>query len=162
MKRVFCLIILLMFVFAGCADKNAVSEPEISDFTQNAVVNWNGFSYDCVISMQNGFVSVQVKSTQAEGLEIIYNGKTVQYIYNDIKYTAENQNLDFTNPAVAVYDALRTLKSADTHFVRLKDGYEARGETALGEFVLTLNSDYSNASISFINSNLNIEFKNAE
>lgn len=162
MKRVFCLIILLIFVFAGCSANSIVSEPEISDFTQEASVNWNGFSYDCTISMQNDLISVRIKSTQAVGLELIYNGKTVQYIYDDIKYTAENQNLDFTNPAVAVYDAFSALKSHnDTHFEKLKDGYEARGKTELGEFILTLNSDYSYKSLYFSTANLNIEFKKA-
>ncbi|MCC8016755.1 MAG: hypothetical protein LIO43_05290, partial [Clostridiales bacterium] len=135
MKKILSLTFLSFFFYAVVQRKK---EPEISDFSQSAFVDWNGFTYNCIVSLTGDIVTVQIISTNASGLKIVYDGEKADFIYDDMEYNIANNNLYKTNPAIAVYDALGYLKTnPEIKCASIKDGFEYYGKTNIGDFILT-------------------------
>lgn len=158
MKKIIPMVLLLALIFSGCEIQTYT--PEIVDFVQSAAVTSGDFSYTCEISRKSNAVTVTATSTNAAGLSISYDGQTVTYIYGDMSYQLDGSRIDATNPAVAIYDAFNCILNTDPPDAsKTADGYEYRGSTELGEFVLHQYDDYSYKSLFFKNANIKIEFE---
>ena len=142
------IIILICVLFAGCSVE--AYTPEIKDFSQNASVEAGEFSYTCEISM----------AENANGMCIVYNGKSANFKYLDMEYEIVSDKIDDTNPAKAVYEAFAVIKEGfPDNASKTADGFRYDGKTALGSFTLLQRDDYSYKSLQFKEANINIEFE---
>lgn len=158
MKRIVPIIILICVLFAGCSVE--AYTPEIKDFSQNASVEAGEFSFTCEISMAENSVSVTATSTNANGMCIVYNGKSANFKYLDMEYEIVSDKIDDTNPAKAVYEAFAVIKEGfPDNASKTADGFRYDGKTALGSFTLLQRDDYSYKSLQFKEANINIEFE---
>lgn len=134
--------------------------PEIADFSQSASVEAGDFSYTCDISLNEKVVTVTATSTNANGMSIVYNGKSALFRYSDMEYEIVSDKIDYTNPARAVYDAFEVLRaSMPDNASKTADGFRYDGKTELGSFTVFQYDDYSYKSISFKDANINIIFQ---
>lgn len=144
-------------MFAGCKVKTY--NPEIADFSQSASVETGDFAYTCDISLQEKVVTVTATSTNANGMSIIYNGKSALFRYSDMEYEIVSDKIDYTNPARAVYDVFEALRaSMPDNASKTADGFRYDGKTELGSFTVLQYDDYSYKSISFKDANIYIVF----
>ena len=158
MKKILPIVVLMMFLFAGCSVESYT--PEIKDFSQNASVEAGGFSYTCEISMAENVVTITATSTNASGMCIVYNGKSANFKYSDMEYEIVSDKIDDTNPAKAVYEAFEALKSGfPDNTSKTADGFRYDGKSALGSFTLLQRDDYTYKSLQFKDANLSIEFE---
>ncbi|MDE6384670.1 MAG: hypothetical protein K2L36_00795 [Eubacterium sp.] len=158
MKKIIALLFAAAFLLTGCKVKTYT--PEIADFNQNATVTAGDFSYTCEISKQGMVVTVMATSTNASGMSIVYNGTSAVFKYLDMEYEIVSDKIDDTNPAKAVYDAFEVLISGvPDNASKTADGFRYDGKTALGDFILLQNDDYSYKSIYFKEANMNIVFE---
>lgn len=110
MKRWLSLFsVLLLLALGGCATKQYT--PDVTaDFEQSAVVNSGGF----FLSLQNlstdGTVTVTVGDTAAKGMVMTCAGTMVRYRFDGMEYEARAQDLENTNPAIALYDVFSVLR----------------------------------------------------
>lgn len=149
-------IVLLLALLSGCTIQNYT--PELVDFNQNAAYTSGDFFCSCNITLDNNIVTVTATSTNAKGLTISYNGSELNYTYGDMNYTLSSTP-QLTNPAVAVYDAFNCLKTAESNNAsKTEDGFEYRGQTALGEFVLLQYDNNSYKSLYFTDADIKFEF----
>jgi len=149
-------IVLLLALLSGCKIQNYT--PELVDFNQNAAYTSGDFFCSCNITLDDGTVTVTATSTNAKGLTISYNGSELQYAYGDMNYAVSSQP-QITNPAVAVYDAFASLKAAESnHASKTEDGFEYRGQSALGDFVLLQYDDNTYKSLYFTDADIKFEF----
>lgn len=158
MKKIVPVIISLCLLFAGCSVQTYT--PEIRDFSQNASVEAGEFSYTCEISMAESVVTVTATSTNANGMSIVYNGKSANFKYLDMEYEIVSDKIDDTNPAKAVYEAFEALRSGfPDNASKTADGFRYDGKTALGSFTLLQKDDYTYKSLHFKEANISIEFE---
>ena len=69
------------------------------------------------------------------------------------------QDLENTNPAIALYDVFSVLRqNGELQAQKTQDGYKYQGTVPAGKFVLYQNEDGSYASLHFLSSNILIEF----
>ena len=102
MKRWLSLFsVLLLLALAGCATKQYT--PDVTaDFEQSAVVTAGDFSYHCKICRTDGTVTVTVGDTAAKGMVMTCAGTMVRYRFDGMEYEARAQDLENTNPAIAL------------------------------------------------------------
>ena len=158
MKKILPIIIAIVVLFAGCSVE--AYTPEIKDFSQNASVEAGEFSYTCEISMAENVVTVTATSTNANGMSIVYNGKSANFKYLEMEYEIVSDKIDDTNPAKAVYDAFEALKAGfPDNASKTADGFRYDGKSALGSFTLLQRDDYTYKSLHFKDANISIEFE---
>lgn len=155
MKKIIPLV-LIFVLLTGCKIKNYT--PEIVDFNQNATFTSGEFSCQCNVTYENGTVTVAATSTNVSGVTYIYNGSSLICTYDDMEYT-QNSGFEASNPAVALYDAFEYLKNVENVDVSLTDtGFEYKGKTALGDFVLLQKKDNCYISINFVDYGVKFDF----
>lgn len=110
MKRWLSLFsVLLLLALGGCATKQYT--PDVTaDFEQSAVVTAGDFSYHCKICRTDGTVTVTVGDTAARGMVMTCAGTMVRYRFDGMEYEARAQDLENTNPAIALYDVFSVLR----------------------------------------------------
>ncbi len=148
-------IVLILALFSGCKIQNYT--PELVDFNQNAAYTSGDFFCNCNITLDENTVTVSATSTNAKGLTICYDGAEVKYTYGDMSYVIEPEK-NTANPAVIIYDAFQSLKSADSNASRTEDGFEYKGSTSIGNFVLLQYDDNSYKSLYFTDADIKFEF----
>lgn len=160
MKRAVSIVLLLIIIcFSGCETKKYSSDVT-ADFSQDAVVTSEDFSYSCKISRKDGVISLYVLSTAAKGMEIKYDGRTVLFTYEDMSYEALGEDMEKNNPVIALYDAFEYLISSEAvRSQKTDDGFRFDGSTSLGKFILYQSDDGSYESIHFLTSELLVEFE---
>lgn len=147
---------LILAFFSGCSIKNYT--PELADFNQNAAYTSGDFFCSCNITLDEDSVTVIATSTNAKGLTISYNGSEIKYLYGDMSYVLAPSN-DILNPAVIIYDAFQNLKSSDlSNASKTEDGFEYKGKTAIGDFVLLQYDDNTYKSLYFTDADVKFEF----
>lgn len=100
---------LLLLALGGCATKQYT--PDVTaDFEQSAVVTAGDFSYHCKICRTDGTVTVTVGDTAARGMVMTCAGTMVRYRFDGMEYEARAQDLENTNPAIALYDVFSVLR----------------------------------------------------
>lgn len=136
-----------------------INTPEIpQSFNQNAVVTSGDFSFECEICKNWESVSVKVKNTNALGLVMTYDGKNVNFKYNDYLQDILGENFEKGNTAIIVYDVINALKNEDTQKHIIDGGVKYEGKTNFGEFVLVQNDNSTLKSLAFKNSDYKIIF----
>lgn len=145
----------LIALFSGCKIQNYT--PELVDFNQNAAYTSGDFFCNCNITLDENIVTVSATSTNAKGLIICYDGTEVRYIYGDMSYVIDPEK-NTANPAVIIYDAFQFLESADSSASRTEDGFEYKGSTHLGNFILHQYDDNSYKSLYFPDADIKFEF----
>lgn len=150
---------VIAFLFVGCSRQTG--QITVSDFSKDATVKWNEFSYNCKIDYKENCVSVEVLSTAASGTVIGYDGKNLTIKYGDIEINSQNKKLNFTNPAIAVYEALSYLNTVSLDTDKLKNGTAVQGECDVGVFTAVFDSSNNLSALEFQSENLYIEFKQA-
>lgn len=159
MKRWLSLFsVLLLLALGGCGTKQYT--PDVTaDFEQSAVVTAGDFSYHCKICRTDGTVTVTVGDTAARGMVMTCAGTMVRYRFDGMEYEARAQDLENTNPAIALYDVFSVLRqNGELQAQKTQDGYKYQGTVPAGKFVLYQNEDGSYASLHFLSSNILIEF----
>ncbi len=150
-------MLVITFLFCGCKIKTYT--PELTDFKQNASVSLGDFSYTCEICKNNGVVSVTATSTNAKDMCISYDGKMVSFVYCDMKCEFGGKEVEYTNPAVAIFNVFDYLENSDELNVsKTENGFKYEGKTNLGDFILLQNDDNSYKSLVFKDANINIDF----
>lgn len=150
-------MLVIIFLFCGCKMKTYT--PELTDFKQNASVTSGDFSYTCEICKKDGVVSVTATSTNAKDMSISYDGNTVSFLYYDMKCDFDGNNVEYTNPAVAIFNVFDYLQNNDEIKVsKTEDGFKYEGNTNIGEFILIQNDDNSYKSLLFKDANINVVF----
>lgn len=150
-------MLVIVFLFCGCKVKNYT--PELTDFKQNASVTSGDFSYTCEICKNEGVVTIIATSTNAKGMCIRYDGKTASFIYDDIKLDFDGKKLDYTNPAIAVFEVFYYLQNNENINVsKVDSGFKYEGKTNLGDFVLLQNDDLSYDALVFKDANIIFDF----
>lgn len=157
MKRALSLFLVIAFLFVGCGRQT--QQITVGDFSKEATVKWNEFSYNCRIDYKENCVSVEVLSTAASGTVISYDGKNLSIKYGDIEINSQNKKLNFTNPAIAVYEALSYLNSVSLETDTLKNGTSVQGECNAGIFTAIFDKNNNLTVLEFQSENLYIEFK---
>lgn len=158
MKKIVPIIAVFCVLLAGCSVKTYT--PELRDFRQNASVEAGDFLYTCEISMAENVVTVTATSTNANGMCIVYNGKSANFKYLDMEYEIVSDKIDDTNPAKAVYEAFNAVREGfPDNASKTADGFRYDGKTALGSFTLLQRDDYSYKSLQFREANISIEFE---
>lgn len=157
MKKIIPLVLVIVLLFCGCKIKNFT--PELTDFKQNASVDLGDFLYTCEICKKDDVVEIKVTSTNASGMSIIYDGEKVSFNYDDIVIDYNADKIDYTNPAIIIFDVFNYLNNEDNLSVlKIDNGFKYEGKTNLGEFILIQNEDLSYDSLVLKNANINIKF----
>lgn len=157
MKKAICLFLSVAFLFVGCGRQT--EQLIVSEFSKKATVKWKDFSYNCQISYKNNKVEVEVLSTAANGIVIGYDGTSLNISYGEIEISSENKKLNFTNPAIAVYEAISYLNSVSLDTDTLKNGTSAQGECDVGVFTALFDNNSNLIALEFPGEELYIEFK---
>ena len=127
-------------VLAACSKGNAPVFD--ADLRYHAVYKTGDFSYSCTIVKENGVISITPTSTNAAGMTISCDGKTVTFQKEDLIKSYDMNTIDSTNPAVLLYEVFRYLDDTETLNVgSVGELREVSGKTSVGNFTLTLNSD---------------------
>lgn len=156
MKKIIPLLVLLTALFSGCSIQNYT--PELVDFNQNSAYTSGDFFCSCNITLDENIVTVTATSTNANGLTISYNGSEVKYLYGDMSYVIAPEK-NTANPAVIIYDALQSLKESEQNNVsKTEDGFEYKGNTSIGDFVLLQYDDNTYKSLYFPDADIKFEF----
>lgn len=156
LKKIIPLLVLLTALFSGCSIQNYT--PELVDFNQNSAYTSGDFFCSCNITLDENIVTVTATSTNANGLTISYNGSEVKYLYGDMSYVIAPEK-NTANPAVIIYDALQSLKESEQNNVsKTEDGFEYKGNTSIGDFVLLQYDDNTYKSLYFPDADIKFEF----
>lgn len=148
MKKILPLI-FVFFVLTGCKVKDYT--PEIpAVFKENAVVTLGDFSYTCEICRNENNVSVNITSTNAQGLSMVYDGDILNFIYSDFSYDINGKNFEKTNPAIVIYDVFNYINTeSNLNVKKIDSGFKYEGRAGLGDFILIQNDDNSLKSLTF-------------
>ena len=114
-------VLLALLTLSSCAQR--VKAPDLNEsFNVNAVYKSGDYSYACKIVKDKNGVSITPTSTNAAGMRIYCNGKTVEFTYGDFKKISDINKLDKTNPAIILYEVFFSGASS--------------GNTSVGSFTL--------------------------
>lgn len=160
MKKIISLLFVSLFIFTFSSCTIKINTPEIpQSFNQNAVVTSGDFSFECEICKNEEIVSVKVKNTNALGLIMTYDGKTVNFKYDEYSKKISGENFEKGNTAIIVYDVINALENGETQRHIIDGGVKYEGKTNFGEFVLVQNDNSTLKSLAFKNSDYKISFK---
>lgn len=157
-KRIFALLLLLLII-SGCAKKTYTPVLE-TEFNLNAVYKVGDFSYSCKIVKTKNSVSITPTSTNAKGLTIKFDGKTVSFIKGKMLREFDRKDIDSTNPAIVLYEVFSSIENAKPIEVSVKksDFYYV-GKISLGRFTLIQSKTNALKSISIPDAAIEISFK---
>lgn len=160
MKKLFLILFSLLtaLTFSSCSIQ--INTPEIpQSFTQNAVVTSGDFSFECEICKNNKYTAVTVKNTNAAGLVMTYDGKNINFKFDDYSQDISADNFEKANTAIIVYDVITSLQSNTVEKHIIDGGIKYEGETSFGKFILVQNDNSALKSLAFKNSDYSILFK---
>lgn len=156
MKRLLPLI-AIMFLLSSCTVKNYT--PRIpTSYKCELMVSLGDFSYNGVFCKTESNTAVTVTSTNAKGLEMVYDGELLTMCYKDYAYELDAQHFENTNPAIVLYQVFDSLTLEQTKKTKIDGGYKYEGVIPLGAYVLIQNDDETISSLSFKSIDYNITF----
>ena len=156
-KRIFALMLLLLLI-SGCAKKTYTPVLE-TEFNLNAVYKVGDFSYSCKIVKTKSCVSITPTSTNAKGLTLKFDGKTVSYIRGKMLREFDRDEIDSTNPAIVLYEVFSSIENAKPIEVSVKNSeFHYVGTASLGTFTLIQTKSNALKSITIPDANIEIAF----
>ena len=160
MKRLVPLLIFIIAFFTGCDVKNYT--PEIpATLNQSATVSSGDFSFQCEICKNQEGVKVTVLSTEAKGMVMMYNGESLDFVYENYSHTVNAQKFERDNIAIVVYEVLQYINTAEQQEIKKIDGgYQYNGKISAGDFILIQNDDNTFNSIAIPSADFKITFEN--
>lgn len=100
-------------------------------------------------------------STNATGLVMSCDGKSLDFNYADYSYSINANGFAGTNPAIVLYEVFDYIhNSPQLVSKKLDNGYRYDGKTSLGDFVLIQNDDNTFKTLTIKAVDFKIEFKN--
>lgn len=158
MKKVLIITLLFLFLFSGC--KVNTYSPKINNVNQIATGKYENFSYECNVVYDNEKVVVKALSTNANGLSIIYNGKNIEFVYENMKFSINKSNILNTNPSVVIFDVFSAIKNGENiNISKIDGGYQYEGKISIGDFVLIQNDNESLKSLVLKDNNIEFNFR---
>lgn len=141
-----------------CGCSKAAVMPKLSDtYCQTASVKIGDFTYSANIKYDGKCVYITPKSTNARGMTISCDGKTVTFTRRDMLKKADKSKVSQFNPAVIVYDIL-TASGNTERAVKSGDNYILGGKTPVGDYTLCVNGDGKLVSIKIPTAEISIDF----
>lgn len=143
-----------------CACSAQIYTPVINQqFDLKAVYTTGDFSYDCRIVKDDKQISVTALSSYAEGTTISFDGKTVTYKLKNMKKEIDASVVDKTNPAIVLYEVFAELEKIDPqNAVKVKNTFQYKGKTSVGDFMFVQNTDNSFNEIKIADSEISVKF----
>ncbi|MGN1124298.1 MAG: hypothetical protein ACI4RR_08145 [Eubacterium sp.] len=160
MKRAFAFLFALIFVcLSGCKVKNYT--PEIpASFEQSVTVSDGDFSYECEACRKDGIVTITVLDTNAKGMVMSYNGKSLNLRYNQLSYDIDAKRFEKSNPAIVIYELFDYIENTqDMNVRKIDSGFKYEGRISSGSFILLQNEDNSFDTLSFKTNDIVYKFK---
>lgn len=149
----------MFLLLVGCRIKNYTPEIPVT-FTDNVTVVSGDFSYQCEICKNETGVTVTVLSTKAQGLVMTYDGKNLNFNYDDFSYAVDGTNFEKSNPAIVIYEVFYYINTSETlKAKKIEGGYRYEGNISFGDFILTQNDDNTFKSLVFRGIDYVIEFE---
>lgn len=151
-------MIAISIILCSCNMK--INTPKMpSTFNQNAVVTLGDFSFDCEICKDESNVTAKINSTNANGLVMTYDGKNVNFKYNDFSYDIDGENFEKANISIIIFDVINVLSNENTKKYVIDGGIKYEGETNYGSFILVQNNDTTLKSLTFKDKEFKVVFK---
>ncbi len=122
MKKLSIFFLLLPALLCACRAEAPTPEP-IGDCAFDAVCSTGDFDFRCHIKRRAGTVYVTVLNTQAKGMTMSCDGKTVLFSRGNLLRRIQKERADVTNPARLLWEVFTAQDSGGT-------------QTSLGHFVL--------------------------
>lgn len=154
MKKLISLSLCFAFLFfCGCSTVTNTVQLK-SSYSQSATVTTGEYTYTANVRYDGKCVYITPTSTNASGMTISCNGKTVAFSRRDMINEAEKSKVSPYNPAVLLYDAFTSAELPK----KSNNGYIFGGKTAVGNYTLTV--DKSARLLSFVipDADFSIEF----
>ena len=102
-----------MLLLCGCTGEKTT--PAISADTYfNAVYTTGDFSYNCTVKRQKGTVFVTVNSTNAAGLTISCDGRSIVFTKGAMIKRVNKENVDSTNPALLLWEIFNAIDNGSS------------------------------------------------
>ena len=132
----------MLFFLSGCSSKT-ITPVLNTEFDLNAVYKTGDFSYSCEIVRSGGTVTVKVLSTNAAGLLLFADAKSVTYEYSGMRKTFPAEKIDKTNPAIIINEIFSSIESGEIESVLENGQFRYKGKTSAGNFILYQNKNNS-------------------
>ncbi len=154
MKKLMSLFLCLAFLFlCGCSTVTNTVQLK-SYYSQTATVKTGTFTYTANIKYDGKCVYITPTSTNASGMTISCNGKTVAFSRRDMLNEAVKSKVSPYNPAVLIYDVLTSAefgKKSNNNFI-------FGGKTSVGNYTLTVDKSAELISLNVPDAEFSIEF----
>lgn len=154
MKKVIISVIAIL-ILVGCSADSKSPELNLS-FQRNAIITLGDFSYNALVKYDENTLYITATSTNANGMTISCNSKSVVYSYNSFIKSFEKSDISPYNPTVLLYDALNCLFSCEIE--KEDDGYTYLGKNELGPFYLKFDNSGNICSFLVDNAQIFINF----
>lgn len=114
------------------------------------------FSYNCDIKSAENCVYITPTSTNAAGMTISCDGKTVAFSKGSMLKQFPRESIDNTNPSVILFEVLSAAKTINPEYA--EDCYSYKGKASVGNFILSCDKKGSIISISIPDAEIEISF----
>ncbi len=154
MKKLISLFLCVAILsFCGCSVATNTVQLK-SSYSQTAAVKTGTFVYTANIKYDGKCVYITPTSTNASGMTISCNGKTVTFSRCDMLNKADKSKVSPYNPAVLLYDVLTSAEFGK----KSNNNYIFGGKTSVGNYTLTVNESSELLSFNIPDAEFSIEF----
>lgn len=154
MKKLISLFLCVAILsFCGCSAATNTVQLK-SSYSQTATVKTGTFTYTANIKYDGKCVYITPTSTNASGMTISCNGKTVTFSRRDMLNKADKSKVSPYNPAVLLYDVLTSAELGK----KSNNNYIFGGKTSVGNYTLTVNESSELLSLNIPDAEFSIEF----
>ncbi len=154
MKKLISLSLCLTFLFfCGCSTVSKTVQLKQSYF-QCGTVKIGEYTYTANIKYNGKCVYITPTSTNASGMTLSCDGKTVAFSRRDMVNKADKSKVSPYNPAVLLYDVLTSAELSK----KSDDNYIFGGKTSVGNYTMTVNKSAELLSLNIPDAEFSIEF----
>lgn len=154
MKKLISLSLCFSFMLlCGCSTVTNTVQLK-SSYSQTAIVTTGDYTYTANVRYDGKCVYITPTSTNASGMTISCNGKTVAFSRRDMLNKADKSKVSPYNPAVLLYDVLTSAELGK----KSDDNYIFGGKTSVGNYILTVNKSAELLSLNIPDAEFSIEF----
>ena len=110
MKKIIILFCALALLFCACS-QNKTPPAENTETSFDAVYTTGDFSFNCTVKWQNNTAFVTVNNTNAAGLTLSCDGKSVTFSKGEMLKTESKENIDAANPARLLWEIFTAMQN---------------------------------------------------